>query len=171
MALGEVPNEFRYLGPNRNRVSLSACLLFDSVTSLLEIDSRGVGVHVGPPTLISENAVGARIVSNMQNSREWDVTIRGRIEHVTDQDSFPDLFHAALAAAGEISVIQFNYLTWPHTTSAVIRISADRKKDAEGRTREIMLRVFLSVARVIIGDQTFGWTLSTEAVPTSQSRA
>jgi hypothetical protein len=96
------------------------------------------------------------MVFNMPNGRAWDVTICGRIEHVTDQDAFPDLFEAALADDDEISIVQFHRPTWPHTTSAVIRISASRKEDAESKGREIMLRVLCSVARKIIGARAFG---------------
>lgn len=111
------------------------------------------------------------MVFNMPKSREWDVTVRGRIEHVTDQDAFPELFQAALALEDEISIVEFHHPTWAHTTSAVIRISASRKKDAESRARDVVLRAFWSVASKIIGDETIGWTLSAEAVPASQMGA
>jgi len=125
-------------------------------------------VHVGPPIPGNEFAVLARIVFNMSNSREWNVTVRGRIEHVTDQSQFPELFQAALSAEDGISIVQFHHPTWPHTTSAVIRISASRKKVAESRAREVVLRAFRRVASTIIGDEAFGWTLSADAVPASQ---
>jgi hypothetical protein len=105
----------------------------------------------------------------MPSPRAWDVTICGRIEHVTDQDAFPDLFEAALAEDDEVSVVEFCPPTWPHTTSAVIRISAGRKEDAERKGREIMLRVLGNVAPKVIGDRAFGWALSADAVPAPQS--
>ncbi|NNN09032.1 MAG: hypothetical protein HKL85_07565 [Acidimicrobiaceae bacterium] len=104
----------------------------------------------------------------MRNSREWDVTVRGRIEDVTDQEAFPKLFRATLAQEDGISIARFGYPTWPHTTSAVIRISASSKRDAERVARDIALPVFQSVARTIIGDKAFGWTLGVDAVPASQ---
>jgi hypothetical protein len=104
----------------------------------------------------------------MQNSREWDVSVRGRIEHVTDQEEFPELFQAILAKEDEISIVQFNYPTWPHTTLAVIRISANSKNDAENVAREIVLRSFQTIAKTIIGDEAFGWTLGVDAVPASE---
>jgi hypothetical protein len=103
----------------------------------------------------------------MKNSRDWNVTVRGRIEHVTDLDSFPQLFQTALAAESHISVIQFDAPKWPHTTAVVIRISASRKKEAERAAYEVMLPILKSVANSIIGEQPFGWTLSVDAVPVS----
>jgi hypothetical protein len=104
----------------------------------------------------------------MMNSREWNVTIRGRIEHVTDLDSFPEKLRAALAAESQISVVQFDAPIWPHTTSVVIRIAASRKRDAQRMAHEVMLPVFTSVANSIVGVQPFGWTLSVDAVPVSR---
>lgn len=104
-----------------------------------------------------------RMVLNMPNDREWDVTVGGRIEHVTDQDVFPDSFHSALVRAGEIIVMQFNQPSWPHTTSIVIRLDASRKEDAELRARELVLPVLISVARDLLGTSQFGWTLSVDA--------
>jgi hypothetical protein len=104
-------------------------------------------------------------VFNMSNLRDWDVTVRGRIENVTDQDEFPGLFLAALRAESEISVVQFDYPTVPHTTSVVIRISADRMSDAESIARELILRIFLKLAREIIGDDASRRTLSIHVAP------
>jgi hypothetical protein len=98
---------------------------------------------------------------------EWDATVRGRIENVTDQDSFPELFRAALCDESELSVVRFDYPTWPHTTSVVVRISADNKKDAERRARDLILPVFRKVVRQVKGDDAFGWTLMIGAVPPS----
>ena|SRR5664280_579403 len=105
----------------------------------------------------------------MSNSREWDVTVRGRIENVTDRDAFPGMFQAALGADTGISIVQFDHPTWPHTTTVVIRVSAERKRDAESSAGELILRVLSSVAREIIGDEAFGWTLSIDAVPSPNS--
>ena len=96
--------------------------------------------------------------------RDWDVTVRGRIEHVTDQSMFPGLFRTALDKESGISIVQFDYPTWPHTTLVVIRISADNKKDAEANVRDLVLRVYLEVAREIIGQIAFGWTINVDAV-------
>jgi hypothetical protein len=108
------------------------------------------------------------IVSNMENVREWDVTIRGRIEHVTDVDSFPEMLRTALAAESQIAVVQFDDPIWPHTTTVTIRVAADRKKDAERTASELMLPILKSVANSIIGDQPFGWALGLDAVPVSK---
>ncbi|NNN00357.1 MAG: hypothetical protein HKL86_00825 [Acidimicrobiaceae bacterium] len=106
---------------------------------------------------------------NMSNSREWDVTVRGRIENVTDRDAFPGMLQAALGTEPEISIVQFDFPTWPHTTAVVIRISAIRKRDAEEIAREIILRLYLDVAREIVGNEAFGWTMSVDAVPSTNS--
>jgi hypothetical protein len=100
----------------------------------------------------------------MESNREWNVTVRGRIEHVTDLDSFPELFQAALATEPGISAIEFVAPTWPHTTAVVIRIVANQKRDAEKAAFELMLPVWKSVAVSILGEQSFGWTLSVNAV-------
>jgi hypothetical protein len=107
------------------------------------------------------------MVFSMPNGREWDVTVGGRVEHVTDHEVFPDMFRAALAKEDLISIVQFNRPTSPHTTSVVVRLTAISKKKAEHRAREILLRVFSNVANDIIGDASFGWTLSVDAKPVS----
>ena len=101
----------------------------------------------------------------MENVQEWNVTIRGRVEHVTDLDSFPELLRRALVAENQISVVQFVEPTWPHTTTVTIRIAAGRKKDAERTASDLMIPIFKIVATSIIGDQPFGWTLGVHAVP------
>ena len=103
------------------------------------------------------------MVLNVPNGRKWDVTVGGRIEHVTDQDVFPDLFHGAIVKTGKISVMQFNRPVWPHTTSIVIRLTASRKKDAEFQAQQLVLPVFLGVAKDLLGAEPFGWTLSVNA--------
>jgi hypothetical protein len=101
----------------------------------------------------------------MSEHRDWDVTVGGRIENVTDQDSFPGLFEGSLRANRDIHVVALRQPTIPHTTSAVIRISAARKKDAESLARDLILPVYLKVAREIIGEDNFGWVLRVDAVP------
>ena len=95
------------------------------------------------------------------------MTVGGRIEHVTDQDPFPDLFHAALSNEGGVTAVQFNRPNWPHTTSAVVRITASSKEDAEDQAQEIFVRVFSSVAHDISGDAPYGWVISVDAKPVS----
>jgi hypothetical protein len=99
----------------------------------------------------------------MTQGHEWDVTIGGRIENVTDQDAFPELFQAELRDS-EIAVVRFNNPTWPHTTSVVVRISAETKKDAERRARNLILPVYRNVV-IQKGKDAFGWTLRISAVP------
>ena len=111
------------------------------------------------------------MVLNVPNGREWDVTVGGRIEHVTDHEAFPDLFRAALAKEDLISIVQFDRPNWPHTTSVVVRLTAISKKDAEHRAQEILVHLFLSVAKDIIGEASFGWTISVEAKPASDVRS
>jgi hypothetical protein len=101
----------------------------------------------------------------MERNRDWNVTVHGRIEHVTDLDSFPDLLQAALAAQPHISVIRFDTPTWPHTTSVVVRIRAGQKDEAEKAASEMMLPIWKSVAVSILGEQNFGWTLGVDAAP------
>jgi hypothetical protein len=103
--------------------------------------------------------VSPPILCNMSNRREWDVTVRGRIENVTDQDAFPGLYQAALGEESEISVVRFDHPPWPHTTSVVVRISAENKKDAEKNARDLILPVLRKVVIQIKGEDAFGWTL------------
>jgi hypothetical protein len=107
------------------------------------------------------------MVLKVPNDRVWDVTVGGRIENVTDQDVFPDLFLEALVRAGEISVMQFNRPGWPHTISIVVRLTASRKEDAELQAQKLVLPVLLSVAKDLLGAGPFGWTLSVAANPAS----
>jgi hypothetical protein len=102
----------------------------------------------------------------MSNPREWDVTVRGRVENVTDQAAFPGLFQAALREEGEISVVRFDHPSGPHTTPVVVRISADNKKEAERSARDLVLPVYRKVVIQIKGEDAFGWTLMIGAVPT-----
>jgi hypothetical protein len=67
----------------------------------------------------------------MPESREWIVTIGGRIEEATDNQVFLTLFEVALTSDPAARIIQFNEPTWPHTTSAVVQISAVNEKAAE----------------------------------------
>jgi len=107
----------------------------------------------------------------MLDGRNWDVTAGGRIEHVTDQETLPDVFQAALLKEDDISIVQFNRKSWPHTTSVVVRVTATRKKDAERLAQEILLPVFLGVAKGFLGDAPFGWTLSVNAKPVSGAKS
>ena len=94
--------------------------------------------------------------------------VGGRVEYVTDQENFPVLFLEALGRQPEIPIVQFNRPSWPHTTSVVIRVSANSKESAEKLAREMLLDVFLVAAREIAGQAPFGWTLVAEAKPTSE---
>lgn len=96
------------------------------------------------------------------------MTAGGRVEYVTDQENFPELFLAALERHTEISIVRFNRPSWPHTTSVVIRLSASSKKSAEKLAREMLLDVFLEAAKEIAGDAPFGWTIRAEAQPASE---
>jgi len=101
----------------------------------------------------------------MPMSRQWDVTVKGRIEDVTDQDAFPEAFLIALSQADGISVVTFNRPTWPHTTSAVIRLGARNGQEAERAAREVMVQALQRVARAMIGDRPFGWSISVDVQP------
>lgn len=109
--------------------------------------------------------VRERSVAAMEDRREWDVTVRPRIEGVTDLEAFPEMLRAALAAETGLSTLQVHLPTVPHSTSVVVRVSATSKNDAESQVRDIVLRVLLSVARELVGGQALGWTLGTDAVP------
>ena len=100
----------------------------------------------------------------MEHTREWDVTVGCRTESVTDLESFPATLRAALAADPHISVVSFGEPTWPHTTQVVIRIVAHEKRDAQKTAYEVMLPLFKSAATSVFGDQSFGWTMSVDAV-------
>lgn len=103
------------------------------------------------------------MVLDMPNSRDWDVTVGCRIEEVTDQEGFAQLFLSALSRSSAIAVIQFNLPSWPHTTSVVIRVVAIRKKDAESVAKTLILPVLLDVAKILCGDGPMGWTMSLDA--------
>ena len=105
------------------------------------------------------------MVLNVTRNRNWDVKVGGRIEQVTDQESFPELFSEALNRASGINVIAFNQPKWPHTTSIVVRIVAGRREEAEARVRELVLPAYLNVAQALLGTRPFGWTLSLDATP------
>jgi len=50
----------------------------------------------------------------MENLRDWNVIVRGRIEHVTDLDSLSELLHTALVEGrrnlrSETLVIMYKY--------------------------------------------------------------
>lgn len=121
--------------------------------------------HCAGPPFGAPKLLVARKVFNMPNRRDWDVTIGSRIEHVTDREVFAELFLDALIKTNEISVIQFNRPSWPHTTSVVIRVIASSKKVAVSRAKALVHPVLLDVARLIGGDGPFGWTMSVDARP------
>jgi hypothetical protein len=91
----------------------------------------------------------------MPESREWIVTIGGRIEEATDNQVFLTLFEVALTSDPAARIIQFNEPTWPHTTSAVVQISAVNEKAAEAVGLDILHRI---ASFAIIGDRHYGWT-------------
>jgi hypothetical protein len=97
------------------------------------------------------------------NSRRWNVTIGGRIDGVTDNQEFPALFKSALTSDPEVKIVQFNQPTFPHTTSAVVLISAVDKQTAEAEGQEILLRNLRIAARAVIGEENFGWTIRVSA--------
>jgi hypothetical protein len=103
----------------------------------------------------------------MTQSQEWNVTVRGRIEGVTDLDSFPEMLRSALAAASTVSVVRFDPPTWPHTTVVVIRVTAKRKKVAQKLAYDVMLPIFTTIAYSVLGEQKFGWTIGVDAIVVS----
>jgi hypothetical protein len=111
------------------------------------------------------------IVFDMLARREWDVTIRGRIENVTDDLEFPSRFQAALQKEGAVSIVVFDQGASPHSTSVIVRAHAKSAKTAELAVRELVLRIYMTLAEEITGESSFGWTLSTQAVPARRARA
>ena len=107
----------------------------------------------------------------MPNLRRWNVTIGGRIEGVTNDPEFPALFESALASDPEVKIVKLIQPTFPHTTSAVILISAANKETAEAHGRAILLRNLRTVARENFDDKDFGWTIrvSAEAITTQKT--
>ncbi|MGC8481989.1 MAG: hypothetical protein ACP5PJ_10610 [Acidimicrobiales bacterium] len=106
-----------------------------------------------------------RIVAAMEDRREWDVTVRPRVEGVTDREAFPDMWRSELATETGLSHLYVNHQTVPHSTSVVVRVAATAKKDAERQVQEFALHALLRVARDLVGEQAFGWTLRIDAVP------
>jgi hypothetical protein len=109
--------------------------------------------------------VRKRSVAAMEDRRDWDVTVRPRIEGVTGQEAFPEMLRAALAAETGLSTLQVHLPTVPHSTSVVVRVSAASKMAAEGKVRDFVLDVLLSVARKLVGEEALGWTLGIDAAP------
>ena len=107
----------------------------------------------------------------MPNPRRCNVTIGGRIEEVTDNEGFPALFESALTSDSDVKIVQFKQPTFPHTTSAVVLISAANKKDAEAHGQAILLRNLRIAARAIIEDEDFGWTIRVSAEPITTQRS
>lgn len=93
------------------------------------------------------------------------MTVRPRIEGVTDREAFPEMWQVELATETSLSIVHANLPTVPHSTSAVVCVSATSKRDAENQVRDLALRALLSVARELVGEQAFGWTLGIDAVP------
>ena len=116
-------------------------------------------------TRVQWTAVRERSVAVVEARREWDVTVRLRIEDVTDQEAFPEMWLAALAVETGHLTLRMNRPTVPHSTSAIVRVAATSKKDAEHQVQEFALRALHRVARDLVGEQAFGWTLSIDAVP------
>ena len=109
-----------------------------------------------------------RVVANL---RRWNVTIGGRIEGITDDKEFPALFESALTSDSEVKIVKLIQPTFPHTTSAVIRISAANKETAEAHGQVILLRNLRTIARENFEDKDFGWTIrvSAKAITTQQT--
>ncbi len=107
----------------------------------------------------------------MPNSRRWNVTIGGRIDGVTDNQGFPALFESALISDPEVKIVEFTQPTFPHTTSAVVLISAVDKKTAEAQGQETLLRNLRIAARAVIGEENFGWTIRVSAEQSTTERS
>jgi hypothetical protein len=99
------------------------------------------------------------------NCRRWNVTNGDRIDGVTDDQGFPALFESALTSDPKVKIVQFNQSTFPHTTSAVVLISAVNKEAAEAQGQDVLLRNLRIAARAIVGDNNFGWAISASAAP------
>ncbi len=94
----------------------------------------------------------------------WDVTVVCRVEGVTDVDDFPHFLLSALHEVGAPPVIQMNAPTVAHSTSVVLRINAASWSDAEGDARSFVLSAVRSVARRLLGDVAFGWSIRADAI-------
>jgi hypothetical protein len=100
------------------------------------------------------------MVTDPPKLKNWDVEVAGRIEGVTDHATFPDRCEEALAREDGFSILRLNRSAWPHATSFVLRLAATDKKNAEEQSREVFLRVLLTVARKLIGSRAHGWTMT-----------
>jgi hypothetical protein len=106
-----------------------------------------------------------RIGAAMEDRRDWDVTVRPRVEGVTDREAFPDMWRSELAIETGLSHLHVNHHTVPHSTSVVVRVVATSKEDAERQVQDFALHALLRVARDFVGEHAFGWTLGIDAVP------
>jgi hypothetical protein len=111
------------------------------------------------------------MVSVVPNVRRWNVTIGGRIDGVTDDQGFPTLFESALTSDPKVKLVHFNQSTFPHTTSAVVLVSAVNKETAEAQGQDVLLRNLRIAARAIVGDNNFGWVTSASAAPITNERS
>jgi hypothetical protein len=98
----------------------------------------------------------------VSESARWNVTIRGRIERVTDDPRFPALFEDALASDPDVTLIRVQRHPGPHANPADILISAVDIKDAERKGRDIMKQI-LKLAADTFGVERYGWTVSAGA--------
>ncbi len=98
----------------------------------------------------------------MSESRQWNVTIRGRVEGLTDDVQFPNLFEMALLSNPDLTLVRFQQHPWPHANSADIVILAVDKEHAQARGRDIMKQI-LSLAARDFGVVRCGWVVSAGA--------
>jgi hypothetical protein len=93
---------------------------------------------------------------------QWNVTIRGRVEKVSDDPRFPAVFEGALRANPDLTLVRFQRHPWPHANSADIVISAVDKKDAEAKGRDLMEQI-LRLATHEFGVDRYAWVVSVGA--------
>jgi hypothetical protein len=92
----------------------------------------------------------------------WNVTIRGRIEGVSDDPRFPPLFEKALESNPDVALVRFQQYPWPHANSADIVITAVDKKDAEAKASDVMRKILKDAAEAL-GISPYGWTVGVSA--------
>ena len=118
---------------------------------------------------VRPTALRERSVDIVDDRREWDVTVRPRVEGVTDLEDFPELLRAALAVESASQTLQLNLPSVPHSTSAIVRVRATSKEDAENQARDSVFRALYSIARTSLGEQAVGWTVGLDAVLSGSS--